>query len=493
MFDKGDGGVRKDSAEALTWYRKSAEQGNASAQFNLGQMYANGDGVLKDSAEAAKWYRKSADQGNSKAQYNLGVIYANGNGVLKDSAEAAKWYRKSAEQGTADAQVRLGVMYAKGDGVLKDSAEAAKWYRKSAEQGNAYAQFCLGWSYLEGDGVLQDSAEAVRWYRKSAEQGADGKVADDRDSAVFVARAVLEFDKYFEIAERLAGVGEFQKAIRKFNNAIAVKPSYRINSERVRELNAVLLGQNTPIEVPFKSDGKTWVSIRAFRAPQKLSGVSAIKMLPGNYLITGRREGFETVNIDLKLRFGTKPSVIEVACSKKADARDSANTNGGGNPEELQFTRLYQMDLAGDRVAEARLETDFAMELKAIRDMQPTKLLHSAAEKGDAVAQFNLGLMYRNGDGVPKDSREAAKWFRKSAEQGNAVAQCNLGLMYAEGDGVLKDSVQAHAWYNNASANGNESAKKNLGLIEKEMTPEQKAEATKFAREIIEQIQATKK
>ena len=100
--------------------------------------------------------------------------------------------------------------------------------------------------------------------------------------------------------------------------------------------------------------------------------------------------------------------------------------------------------------------------------------------------------MYRQGDGVRKDSFEAFKWYRKSAEQGNANAQFGLGVMYANGDGVLKDSVEAHAWYNNASANGNEIAKKNLSNIEKTMSPDQISAATKLAQEIFNRI-STKK
>ena len=114
------------------------------------------------------------------------------------------------------------------------------------------------------------------------------------------------------------------------------------------------------------------------------------------------------------------------------------------------------------------------------------------AEAGDASAQFSLGVMYNNGDGVLKDSAEAVKWYRKSAEQGNANAQYNLGVMYEKGDGVLKDSVEAHAWYYNASANGVESAKKNLSNIEKTMNPDQISDATKLAREIFNRI-STKK
>ena len=52
------------------------------------------------------------------------------------------------------------------------------------------------------------------------------------------------------------------------------------------------------------------------------------------------------------------------------------------------------------------------------------------AKQGDADAQFYLGLMYYEGQGVPQDYAEAVKWYRKAAEQGNALAQVNLGVMY---------------------------------------------------------------
>ena len=51
----------------------------------------------QDYAEAGKWYRKSADQGYAQAENNLGILYYYGQGVAKDYTEAAKWYRKAAE------------------------------------------------------------------------------------------------------------------------------------------------------------------------------------------------------------------------------------------------------------------------------------------------------------------------------------------------------------------------------------------------------------
>ena len=90
----------------MRWYRLAAEQGLASAQYNLGVMYDNGAGVLKDNAEAARWYRLAAEQGDADAQSNLGVMYANGEGVLKDAAEAVRWSRPRRRAGPRQCAVQ---------------------------------------------------------------------------------------------------------------------------------------------------------------------------------------------------------------------------------------------------------------------------------------------------------------------------------------------------------------------------------------------------
>ena len=81
-----------------------AEQGNATAQKNLGFMYHNGDGVSQDYKTAMKWFRLAAKQGHATAQYNLGLMYRNGRGVPQDNKTAVKWWKLAAEQGVAVAQ-----------------------------------------------------------------------------------------------------------------------------------------------------------------------------------------------------------------------------------------------------------------------------------------------------------------------------------------------------------------------------------------------------
>ena len=92
--------------------KRLAEGGDKAAQNNLlGAMYDFGLGVPEDDKEAVKWYTKSAEQGDAEAQFNLGYMYYKGEGVPKDYKEAVKWFTKSAEQGDAQAQYNLGLMY----------------------------------------------------------------------------------------------------------------------------------------------------------------------------------------------------------------------------------------------------------------------------------------------------------------------------------------------------------------------------------------------
>ena len=129
-----------DYATALREWKPLAQQGYASAQYNLGLMYKYGRRCSQDDKTAVKWYRLAAEQGYADAQYNLGLMYRKGRGVPQDDKTAVKWYRLAAEQGNADAQYNLGLMYDEGRGVPQDYKTAVKWYRLAAEQGDADAQ-----------------------------------------------------------------------------------------------------------------------------------------------------------------------------------------------------------------------------------------------------------------------------------------------------------------------------------------------------------------
>jgi len=107
----------------------------------------------------------------------------------------------------------------------------------------------------------------------------------------------------------------------------------------------------------------------------------------------------------------------------------------------------------------------------------------SGGRPGRPAAQFNLGVMYDKGDGVPQDYKEAIQWYRLAADQGTPSAQLNLGFMYDKGIGVPQNYVQAYMWYSLAGPVGSAKGPNNRDLIAPKMTRVQIAEAQRLARE----------
>jgi TPR repeat protein len=101
------------------------------------------------------------------------------------------------------------------------------------------------------------------------------------------------------------------------------------------------------------------------------------------------------------------------------------------------------------------------------------KWFRKAADQGNAFAQYQLGSMYANGQGVPQDYTEAVKWWRKVADQGNADAQYQLGSMYENGKGVPEDSAEAMKWYHKAADQGNVNATRVIAQAEVRKQAEQ--------------------
>ena len=116
-------------------------------------------------------------------------------------------------------------------------------------------------------------------------------------------------------------------------------------------------------------------------------------------------------------------------------------------------------------------------------DVQARQWYTKAATQGQAKAQFNLGTLYFNGEGVPKDYQQALRWFRLAADQGEALAQTKIAIMYDDGQGVPQDIVQAYKWYSLAATNGDKPAAELRDTIANQMIPAQIAEAQKLARE----------
>ena len=116
-------------------------------------------------------------------------------------------------------------------------------------------------------------------------------------------------------------------------------------------------------------------------------------------------------------------------------------------------------------------------------DAQARQWYEKAANQGHPLAQVNLGGLYDYGRGGPQDFRMAVRWYLRAANQGNDLAQQRLGLLYERGDGVPKDFVQAYMWYKLGTAKGGMPGSIRRDDLATRMTSDQLAEAKKLARE----------
>lgn len=184
--------VNQSYDKMFYWYQKAAEQNHAEAQLNLAACYEGGFGIPRNKQKIFYWTEKAARLGNIEAQYKLGTYYYEGIGIEKNLRSASVWFKRAV---TSDQsylkKLNQNIPYISPEGYARnkniaqqmaynllnyatptDRKEAIFWYIKLAVVLNDdIAQFNLGCIYENGLGAIEDAREAVKWFRKSAEQG----------------------------------------------------------------------------------------------------------------------------------------------------------------------------------------------------------------------------------------------------------------------------------------------------------------------------------
>ena len=155
--------------KALEIYRKTAENGNIIAQYNLGMAYNFGRGVQQDIQKASNWVTKSAENGYVIAQNTLGNWYLDGHKPIKqDTDKAIYWYMQAAEKNNAIAESNLAYVYSKTS--KREIKKYVYWLKRAAEHGHTVSQCYLGKHYELGncEGISKDYNQAAYWYQQGA-------------------------------------------------------------------------------------------------------------------------------------------------------------------------------------------------------------------------------------------------------------------------------------------------------------------------------------
>jgi len=193
--------MEKMSAEVQELWL-AAQQGDAEAQFKLGDALEYGKGIYRDTEEAIYWFRQAAKQGHIQAKYQLSRHPKN--------EESLFWLHQLAEQGYAEAQLDLAQTYRE-----KDITQFIYWLRQAAEQEDTVNELTpelagfespqnrarneLGRLYQFGkEGVAKDYEQAILWYKKAAEHGSQRA----KSSVESLQQQIQGIEKYWQAAER---------------------------------------------------------------------------------------------------------------------------------------------------------------------------------------------------------------------------------------------------------------------------------------------------
>ena len=164
----------RDALASVSTVFRDAEKSDASLPGGLSALEELGDEFHNETkfAEAVYWYRKGDDRGDAGCMHMIGLCYRYGNGVEKDMRKAFEWLEKASELGHVGATHDLADYYRSGIGVEKDVPKAVELYVKAAGLGDSYAARELGYIYEGGWwGVARDKKEALKWYRVAVELG----------------------------------------------------------------------------------------------------------------------------------------------------------------------------------------------------------------------------------------------------------------------------------------------------------------------------------
>ncbi len=157
--------VPKNNEEAYKWLKKGAELGNPWCQWIWGfTLHIGDDGFSVNVNQAIYWLEKAANQNQANAMTELGEMYQEGDLVKRDIKKAIYWYEKASELEEKVALEKLGIIYMFGDGVDVDKEKAFKLIKSAASLGQVTSQIKLGIMFKDGIGCPKDKNATYYWW-----------------------------------------------------------------------------------------------------------------------------------------------------------------------------------------------------------------------------------------------------------------------------------------------------------------------------------------
>ena len=309
---------------------------------------------------------------------------------------------------------------------------------KAARLGDADAQFKLGEIFDAGEGVAQDCVKASHWYLEAAEQG----------HAEAQCKLAAMHEKGLGVEQ------DFSEAIHWFRRA----------AERGNASAHVSLGS-------FYASGKSvaqdfFAARECFLKAVELGDAEAQALLASmDEKLAAKATGKDATPSDIDAGISREAAEVPAADASEVGQDDNADT-ADKKPRKRELTALLKAAKQGDVEAQYQLGKMFDDGDGVDQDFDKAACYYTdAAEQGHAEAQFQLGIMHGNGQGVTRDNAEVLHWFRRAAERGHVKAQYNLGTMYDNGIGADVNYTEALRWYRMAADQGDSGSQFNIGAM----------------------------
>jgi len=466
-----DAVVTKNIPEAIRLFTYAAKKNIVDAQFNLGKLYLHTKGHT-NLAQARQWLEKAANHEHGSAQFELANMYIDARGVNRDLTRGKALLVAAVENGHPRAKKELEQLLQKTGGAnpfSKNKTQIASAKKKSvatskqttasnskpatvqspelsqkerllkgANAGNVDAQYFLGAELLKGSTLFKkDPIKASEWLRQAAEQGHAGaqhKLGIIYRGGMGLPKSESEAIKWFRLAAGW-GVLEAQRDLDQLLKKQLLQPQTNLAKRAEKgEPNAQYqLGMRY---VNGEGIGKD---------PQKAA--------------TWLKKAAEQNNPQAQYQLGKmyKEGIGVTPDPKQAKHWLFKAADGGVTNANHLLRAYFQTETLQPPPRPSKDKGMGAAEL-------PQRL---AAESGDTEAQYQLGIMYLNGEQVRKDPFEAIKWLSLAATSKHMMASLTLGDVYYKGDGLEKDYSEAAKWYQIAAARGDQKAQYMLGNMYK--------------------------
>ena len=503
----------------------SAEEGNAEAQYQLGNFYShvsrsynreNAFVVEKDWKKAIKWYTKAAKQGHADAQYTLGMCYAEGRGVKEDWQKAIEWFKNIqdklnylnisedkkafvknavlAENGDIEAQYWLGFFYScyahsyaynneNIYGVKQNWKKSIEWYTKAAGRGHVGAQYTLGMHYAEGEGVEENWQKAIEWFNNIQDK-LDSPIVDGHKKE-FVKNAILAEKGDPEAQYQLGNF--YASGWDDFVNDYGVKKDwqkaiewYTKAAEQGYAEAQYTLGMRYAEGKGVKQDWQK--AIEWYTKAAEQGHAEALYTL-GMYYAKG--EGVEEdwkKAVEWFKNVQDKLDSLNIDKCKKAFVKNAFLAEKGNAESQYQLGNFYASGSDGNENAYG-IKQDW---YKAVEwYVKAAEQGHAEAKNGLANARFVLGVNCLND--IDAEWKKAVEYFEKIqneidsldidndkkvfvknvllADQGNMESQYLLGICFIKGRNVKENTKKAVKWYKKAADHGHAKAQYKLGLL----------------------------